>query len=99
MAGWLSATKKYQGQDRELYAHSAIADLLTFYAEFMIAEFGQKDAEIFKSLRGQFRRSGTMDLKIASIALSNDALLLTENLQDFRDIPDLKCENWLVSLK
>ena len=95
--GWLNATRKYQGKDQELYAHAAIADLLTFYAEFLIAEFSQKEAAIFKELRKNFRRTGTMDLKIAAIGISNNALLLTENLKDFEEIPNLKCENWLQS--
>ena len=35
-------------------------------------------------------RIGTMDLKIASICLANDATLLTRNLVDFDKVPD--CE-------
>jgi tRNA(fMet)-specific endonuclease VapC len=41
-------------------------------------------------------RVGSQDLKIASIALVNDALLLTANLRDFRQVPGLRVENWLV---
>ena len=40
-------------------------------------------------------RIGTMDLKIASIALIKDALLLTANLREYSQVPDLRCENWL----
>jgi len=40
-------------------------------------------------------RIGTMDLKIASIALVHDALLLSANLRDFRQVPGLEVENWL----
>ena len=36
-----------------------------------------------------------MDLKIASIALVNDALLITANLRDYSLVPKLRCENWL----
>ena len=35
-----------------------------------------------------------MDLKIASIAIANDALLLTRNLSDFSKIPGLRVEDW-----
>lgn len=36
-----------------------------------------------------------MDLKIASIALNHDALLLTANVRDFDQVPGLRTENWL----
>ena len=35
-----------------------------------------------------------MDLKIASIALANNATLLTRNLSDFSKIPNLRIEDW-----
>ena len=41
-------------------------------------------------------RVGTMDLKIAAIALANDSTLLTRNIQDFSKVPDLKIEDWSV---
>jgi tRNA(fMet)-specific endonuclease VapC len=39
---------------------------------------------------------GTMDLKIASIALAHSATLLSANLRDFRQVPNLSVEDWLV---
>jgi tRNA(fMet)-specific endonuclease VapC len=38
---------------------------------------------------------GTHDLKIAPIALVNDATLLSANLRDFEQVPGLRVENWL----
>ncbi len=49
----------------------------------------------FARLRRSGIRIGAMDLKIACIALVNDATLLSRNLRDFQKIPDLKVENWL----
>jgi predicted nucleic acid-binding protein len=37
---------------------------------------------------------GTMDLKIAVIVLSRGAMLLSRNLGDFNQIPDLHVEDW-----
>jgi tRNA(fMet)-specific endonuclease VapC len=39
---------------------------------------------------------GSMDLKIASIALAHSATLLSANLRDFRQVPNLSVEDWLV---
>ena len=40
-------------------------------------------------------QSGTMDLKIAAIAISHNALLLSRNLLDFQKVPGLRVEKWL----
>jgi tRNA(fMet)-specific endonuclease VapC len=52
-------------------------------------------ADRFVSLRRQRIRIGTMDLKIAAIALVNDALLVSANVRDYSAVPDLRCDNWL----
>ncbi|NJN13673.1 MAG: type II toxin-antitoxin system VapC family toxin, partial [Richelia sp. RM2_1_2] len=39
---------------------------------------------------------GTQDLRISSIVLSCDGILLTRNLQDFEKVPGLKIQNWSI---
>ena len=36
-----------------------------------------------------------MDLKIAAVTIANNAILLSRNLRDFQQIPELKVEDWL----
>ena len=50
---------------------------------------------IHARLHGLRIRIGTMDLRIASIALAQGGILLSRNLRDFERVPDLKVENWL----
>jgi tRNA(fMet)-specific endonuclease VapC len=40
-------------------------------------------------------RIGSMDLKIACVALAHDATLLTRNTTDFAQIAGLRIENWV----
>ena len=54
---------------------------------------GEAAAE-FEHLKRAMIRIGSMDLKIAAIALTNQGTLLTRNLVDFRKVPGLKAEDW-----
>ncbi|MCH8923806.1 MAG: type II toxin-antitoxin system VapC family toxin [Planctomycetes bacterium] len=54
------------------------------------------DTDHLDNLRKQRVRIGTMDLKIASIALANNATLLSANTRDFVQVPSLQLENWLA---
>ncbi|MBN2580290.1 MAG: type II toxin-antitoxin system VapC family toxin [Pirellulales bacterium] len=68
--------------------------MLNDFAYFTILPYDAKAADIFHTLRKAKIRIGTMDLRIASIALANDFTLLTRNLADFRQVPELKAEDW-----
>ena len=35
-----------------------------------------------------------MDLKIASIAMANEAILVSGNIKDFERVPDLTVQDW-----
>ena len=52
-------------------------------------------AEFERMLRLKLR-IGTMDLRIAAIAIAQDALLLSKNLTDFRKVPGLSVGDWTV---
>ena len=46
-------------------------------------------------LEGAGRRLDDPDLRIASIALANDLVLVSGNQRHFSRVPDLQLENWL----
>lgn len=39
-------------------------------------------------------RGGVFDKRIAAIALANNFILVTANVQDFKDIPNLEIQDW-----
>jgi len=51
-------------------------------------------AEQFAELHRSRLKIGTMDLKIAAIALSKHALLLSCNPKDFKQVSGLIVEDW-----
>jgi tRNA(fMet)-specific endonuclease VapC len=53
-------------------------------------------ADEFDRLRAErpLRKIGRSDLLIAAIALAKSATVVTRNLRHFRQVPNLKLENW-----
>lgn len=64
-----------------------------------VVDFDQASAEQYShiriSLRKKGRPTGAIDELIAAIALAHDAVLVTDNTQDFENIEGLILENWL----
>ncbi len=67
-----------------------------FFQTITIINFDEVALTIFKSLRTQKIRVGTQDMRIAAIALSQKAVLLTRNQRDFENPPSLKFEDWSI---
>jgi tRNA(fMet)-specific endonuclease VapC len=65
-------------------------------AQLPVVPFNAAAAAEFDRLLGTkgLKRIGRWDLMIASIALANQATLVTWNLKDYQKIPGLKLENW-----
>jgi len=92
--GWLARIARATTLERQMSDYGELKQLLQNYCNLAVLDFDVRAAAEFERLRQAHVRIGTMDLKIAAIALSNDATLLTRNLSDFVKVPDLKVEDW-----
>jgi tRNA(fMet)-specific endonuclease VapC len=95
MRGWLAAITKERHASRQVFGYAELARLFEYFRAFTILLFDEPAARQFDDFRASKIRLGTMDLKIAAIALVNKALLLSANRSDFEQIPGLRVENWL----
>ena len=97
LRGWLAEIHR---RNKDVYDQIAIyrrlETNLAFTASLQTLGWSETAAGIFTDRRRQKIRIGSMDLKIASIAIANDALLLSANLRDFESVPGLRVENWLL---
>jgi tRNA(fMet)-specific endonuclease VapC len=59
-----------------------------------VLPFDRAAGDMFLNMKKQRVRVATMDLRIASIALSRGMTLLSRNLTDFSKVPALKIEDW-----
>jgi tRNA(fMet)-specific endonuclease VapC len=59
-----------------------------------VLPFDDAAAEVYIRLLRASTRVGSMDLRIAAIALARNDLLISTNLRDFRRIPGVRVEDW-----
>ncbi len=64
------------------------------YRMFPVVNFDGAALAVYDSLKPQKIRIGTLDLRIASIALSRSMTVVTRNVSDFGRVPNLPVEDW-----
>lgn len=95
LRGWLAEINRVSDPEKQIPAYSELTGLIEFFSFWTFLPFDHAAASVFRQFRAQKNRAGSMDLKIASIAVSLDCVLLTANTRDFSSIPGLQIANWL----
>lgn len=96
MRGWLAEIHGVRDPVRQVEVYAQLQRMIAEYDDWELVPCAGNAALRFVELRRQYRRLGARDLKIAAISLTNNALLLSANLRDFRQISGLRVENWLA---
>lgn len=96
MRGWMSFLAKARSLTQQVAAYGRLKGVLDRYTKITVLDFDARAAAEFERLQRLRLRIGTMDLKIAAIALVHRATVLTRNLKDFSRVPDLRVEDWTV---
>ena len=96
MRGWMAWLAQARNHEQQVERYRNLQTMLRRYRDTEVLDFDEPALVMLKNLQKQRIRIGTMDLKIAAIALANDATLLSKNLRDFSKVPGLKVEDWSV---
>jgi tRNA(fMet)-specific endonuclease VapC len=96
LRGWLAQINRLPDPLKQVSAYSELTGLIEFFSYWTVLPFDDSAARKYAEYRKQKIRIGTMDLKIASIAVAQNAVLLTANHNDFQDIPGLRIEDWTL---
>ena len=94
MRGWLAFVARSKTLEQQIYAYQHLQSFLNNYRNALILDFDEKAVAVFRELKAQKIRVGTMDLKIAAIAVSQNAILVSRNSSDFSQILNLSVEDW-----
>jgi tRNA(fMet)-specific endonuclease VapC len=92
--GWMKYFSQAKNLEQQVIAYQRLQQHAINYCNITLLPFDIRAAEQFQQLRKQYPRLDTMDLKIAAIALTNNAILLTRNQKDFGQIQGLNIEDW-----
>jgi len=86
------------GVQNSKYISKNKLSLLQFMSIFNILNFTDKDATVYGEMKSELRRNGKLfgplDMLIASHALSQDLILVTNNTKEFENVAGLKFEDW-----
>lgn len=94
LQGRLASIHRAKTEVEASMAIQLLLQTIEFYRSLEILPYEGIAVAEFTRLRQQKIRIGTQDLRIASIALSNDAIIVTRNRRDFSQISDLVILDW-----
>lgn len=94
MRGWLSLMAAARTPDKQVRVTPDCAPFWRISKPRPVLDFNEAAATEYQRLVRARTRVGTMDLRIAAIAIAQDGLLISRNLDDFRRIPGLRVEDW-----
>ncbi len=75
-------------------AYQKLTNTVRALSGFHIVTFSEAAIHRYHSLLTLKLNIRSMDLRIAAIALEENAVVITRNLRDFQRVPGLTCENW-----
>jgi len=97
MRGRLNVIRQANSSEQRILAYTRLLSTIRFLQNFPIINFDAMADNYYLQLQGQKIRVGTQDLRIALIALSGNAVLVTRNQRDFGKVPNLMLEDWTVA--
>lgn len=92
--GWLAYVTSTREPGELVLRYARLHANLDAFCKIRLLPFDNLAKAEFGRLQSLRLGVGTMDLRIAAIALSNRATLLSRNLRDFRKAPGLAVQDW-----
>lgn len=94
LRGWLKAIRRASSDEALILAYASLHAALDYFRGIRLLDFDKKACDKYAAIRHQKVRIGTRDMRIAAVALTEGAVLVTRNYRDFSRIPGLITEDW-----
>jgi tRNA(fMet)-specific endonuclease VapC len=97
LTGWHLLLERYRRKQDEAGLAAALNHLCEFQEftrDLDLLRYTPEAQATFASLRQGRGKRGRDDLRIAAICIAHNVPLLTRNVRDFEDLPNLKLKTW-----
>jgi tRNA(fMet)-specific endonuclease VapC len=94
LRGRLAQIRGANTATQRVSTYQAFQVTLAFFSSIRIHAFNSAAEQQFQDLRQKKISIGIQDQKIAAIALGVGAIVVTRNLRDFHQVPNLATEDW-----
>lgn len=95
LRGWLAKIHHARKEVDRIDAYDRLVNLVLVLRRWEIVRWNNPAADEFARLKAVRCGIGTQDLRIAALALTHDAVLLTRNARHFSRVPGLRFESWI----
>ena len=93
--GRLDMIRRANSESSRISAYDWMRETSLFYSQIsQILSWNSEAEHCHLALKQQRIRIGAQDLRIASIALANQGMVITRNRRDFAQVPGLIIEDW-----
>ncbi|AFY47864.1 putative nucleic acid-binding protein, contains PIN domain [Nostoc sp. PCC 7524] len=96
MYGRLDVINRTKSKQELVTAYALLKETFNLLSQANILDFNEAAFDTYNDLLKQKIRVGTQDLRIAAIALSLNATVVTRNFKDFQKVPNLKIVDWSI---
>lgn len=98
VSGWTKYVKQSNDPSKIVSDYARLEQVLKDFSCAQVLPFSFTASEVFEDLKRTKIRVATMDLRIASIAISKQMTVVTRNTIDYERIPGLMLQDWTVRI-
>jgi tRNA(fMet)-specific endonuclease VapC len=96
LSGWYTLARRARKPEQISRAYAQLGDAVVRLARWHILPYTETTIARVGSLKTLRLNVRLMDLRIAAIALENQAAVVSRNRRDFGRVPGLRVEDWSV---
>ena len=94
LGAWYTLIRQARDPEKMTRAYEGLFQVLDDAKRLRILPFSRSAIDRYLELRRSYRRVGKMDLAIAAVTLTANAILVTRNRSDFEQIAGLAIQDW-----